>query len=59
MVDDPAEKARVWDAFPEEIDLFQYFSGVDDPRFALIRVDPRRIECTHPEHPQPDVYRFD
>jgi general stress protein 26 len=59
VVETADEKRRVWDVFPDEVDLFQYFSGPEDPRFALIRIDPDRIECSHPDHPQPDVYRFE
>ena len=59
VVEDADERKRIWEAFPEEIDLYQYFAGPDDSRFALIRVTPKRIECTHPDHPQPDVYRVD
>jgi len=59
IVDAPDEKRRVWEIFPEEVDLSQYFTGPDDPRFALIRIDPGRIECSHPDHPDPDVYHLE
>lgn len=45
LVADPAEKARVWDVI--DYDLGQFWPGGPmDPGFALVRIDPERVELS-------------
>ncbi len=48
-VDDPAEKARVWDLFgatppPLGYDLAAFFQSKDNPEYGLMRLTPWRVE---------------
>ncbi len=65
VVEDAAEKARVWSLFKDDpiagYDPGLIWRGADDPNFCLLRLDPRRIEALNaPELAQgvkPRVWR--
>ncbi len=45
LVDDPTEKKRVWDVI--DYDLGQFWpGGATDPGYALVRIDPVRVELS-------------
>ncbi len=45
IVDDAAEKKRVWDVI--DYDLSQFWpGGPTDPSYALVRIDPTRVELS-------------
>ena len=46
IVDDPAEKKRVWDVI--DYDLSQFWSeGFEDPNYAPVRIIPQRVELSN------------
>jgi general stress protein 26 len=45
IIEDPAEKKRVWDVI--DYDLAQFWSGgPDDPGYTLVKVHPQRVELS-------------
>lgn len=44
-VDDPAEKARIWDLYRRDsYDPGRFWTGPDDPKYHLLRLEPWRIQ---------------
>ena len=45
IVSDEAEKKRVWDVIDYDLSAF-WSGGPADPEYALVRVDPKRVELS-------------
>jgi len=45
IVADEAEKKRVWDVIDYDLSAF-WSGGPTDPEYALVRIDPKRVELS-------------
>lgn len=45
VIEDPAEKKRVWDVIDYDLSAF-WAGGPDDPNFAPVRIVPTRVELS-------------
>jgi general stress protein 26 len=51
LVDDPAEKARIWRSGALSFDPAAFFGSPDNPEFVLVRVRPERAVVLGPGGP--------